>query len=228
MEFVFQERPSDSPLVEKIWQTRSEYDIPFMSTAAAYWEMVVVKYQGEMNLHLRGPETTATLMQCPPDAEFVAITFKLGTFMPKMPTRSRLNQNDVILPEASSKSFWLNGAAWQFPTFENADTFVNRLVREGLLTHDPVVSDALRGYPFDLSPRMMQYRFLQATGLAQRTIDQIERARHALHLLQQGQSILDTVEAAGYSDQPHLTRALKQYIGQTPAQVGSLSQIELA
>jgi methylphosphotriester-DNA--protein-cysteine methyltransferase len=131
----------------------------------------------------------------------------------------------VILPEASSSKFWLNGSAWQFPTFENADTFVDRLVREGLLVHDPAVDAALQGQPPDLSPRMMQYRFLQATGLPHRTIDQIERARRALSLLQHGTSILDVVEEAGYSDQPHLTRALKQYMGQTPAQVVPTLQV---
>src|SRR5690606_13083054 len=226
MSFAFQERPSDSPFVERIWHTRSEQAETFTSTASARWEMVVVNYMGKIALHLRGPETVATPMVCPADAEFFAINFKLGTFMPQLPTRNRLNQNDVILTEASSRKFWLNGSAWQFPNFENADTFVNRLVCDGLLVHDPVVSAALQGYPSDLSPRMMQYRFLQATGLPHRTIDQIERARRALMLLKQGTSILDTVYEAGYSDQAHLTRALKHYIGNTPAQVIGAVQLQ--
>src|SRR5688572_23128415 len=75
MSFAFQERRSDSPLVEKIWHTRSEQVEPFTSTASAHWEMVVVKYQGNVTLHLRGPETMATPMECPPDAEFFAIDF---------------------------------------------------------------------------------------------------------------------------------------------------------
>jgi len=54
---------------------------------------------------------------------------------------------------------------------------------------------------------------------------QIERARQALALLQQGISILDTVDQAGYADQPHLTRSLKYFIGQTPAQIVRLSQL---
>jgi Transcriptional regulator containing an amidase domain and an AraC-type DNA-binding HTH domain len=32
-------------------------------------------------------------------------------------------------------------------------------------------------------------------------------------------SILDVVYEAGYYDQPHLTRSLKYFIGQTPAQI---------
>ena len=46
----------------------------------------------------------------------------------------------------------------------------------------------------------------------------MRRAR-VLALLRQGCSILDTVEDAGYFDQPHLTRALKRWVGHTPAQV---------
>jgi methylphosphotriester-DNA--protein-cysteine methyltransferase len=50
-------------------------------------------------------------------------------------------------------------------------------------------------------------------------VRQIERARYATTLLQQGLSILDVVYEAGYYDQPHLTRALKHFIGQTSAQL---------
>ena len=62
-------------------------------------------------------------------AEFFGIIFKYGAFMPHFPVRD-LVDGDLDLPDASSKSFWLNGSAWQFPNYENADTFVDRLVRE--------------------------------------------------------------------------------------------------
>jgi len=92
-------------------------------------------------------------------------------------------------------------------------------VRESLLDCDPIIESVLRGEPQGLSPRSVQRRVLQATGLTQGSIRQIKRARHATMLLQQGVSILDTVELAGYSDQAHLTRALKYLIGKTPAQI---------
>jgi methylphosphotriester-DNA--protein-cysteine methyltransferase len=50
-------------------------------------------------------------------------------------------------------------------------------------------------------------------------VRQIERARYATTLLRQGLSILDVVYEAGYYDQPHLTRALKHFIGLTPAHI---------
>jgi quercetin dioxygenase-like cupin family protein len=90
---------------------------------------------------------------------------------------------------------------------------------EGLLLHDPVVEAALQEQLKDLTQRAVQYRFLQATGITQSTARQIERARYATFLLQQGVSILDTIQQAGYYDQPHLTRSLGRFIGQTPAQL---------
>jgi AraC-like DNA-binding protein len=128
-----------------------------------------------------------------------------------------IDLQDVNLPDASSKSFWLYGSAWQFPTFDNADTFVNRLIREGLLVHDSIVEEVLQNRLPELSPRSVQYRFLRATGLTNRTFQQIGRARHATARLKQGLSILDTVHETGYFDQPHLTRALNYLIGQTPS-----------
>jgi AraC-like DNA-binding protein len=219
MSLFMEDRASDSPFVEKVWRAQSDTAISFISQAASQWEIVVVKYQGETSLTIRGPETIASPANCPPDAEFFGIVFKLGTFLPGLPLRQRLNRNDVTLPGATSETFWLNGAAWQFPDYENADTFVNRLAWDDLLLTDPVVTAVLQGQPVELSPRAIQYHFLQATGLTHTTIQQIERARLALFLLQQGRSILDTVFEAGYFDQPHLTRSLKRYIGQTPAQI---------
>jgi len=220
VDFVFEERLSDSPFVERIWRTESARAGTFISTAASHSEMVVWKYKGETGLTVRGPETKATPAAAPEDAEFFGIVFKLGTFMPHLPA-SKLVNHAVTLPEATSKSFWLQGAAWQFPSFENADTFVSRLMREGLLVQDRVVHNVLHDHPHELSIRSIRRRFLQATGLTPKTIQQIERARHALTLLQQGVSILDTVYEAGYFDQPHLTRSLRHFIGQTPAQIAA-------
>jgi Helix-turn-helix domain len=224
MLFTFEERLSDSPFVERIWRAQSEHTGDFLSVAASQWEIVVSKYQGETTITVRGPETKVTPMHVNlVGGEWIGIIFKYGAFMPHFPVSS-LVDGDLDLPDASSKTFWLNGAAWQFPNYENADTFVEKLVREALLVCDPIIAPMLRGEPQDLSPRSVQRRFVRATGLSQGSIRKIERARHATMLLQQGVSILDTVELAGYSDQAHLTRALKYLIGKTPTQIINKSE----
>jgi Helix-turn-helix domain len=214
----FDERLSDSPFIERIWRSYSERAGTFSSIAASHWEMVVTRRQGETFLTVRGPETRATLLDCAADGEWLGIRFTRGTVMPHLPA-SGLVDSAVNLPEATSTSFWLYGAAWEFPTYENADTFVARLVREGVLVRAPVVEAALRGELTDLSLRTAQRHVLRATGLTHSGIRQIERARYATLLLRQGVSILEVVHAAGYFDQPHLTRALRYYVGPTPAQI---------
>lgn len=218
MLFEFEERPSDSPYVERIWRTQSTNAGFFTSLALSHWQMCVWKQQGKSYLTVRGPETRATPAFCPADTEFFGIVFKLGTFMPHLPA-STLVDTDATLPDANSQSVWLNSCAWQFPDYENADTFVERLVCEGLLVREPLVEATLQAQPQNVSVRSVQRRFSQATGLTRGAVSQIERARYATLLLKEGASILDTVEQAGYADQPHLTRSLKHFAGLTPAQL---------
>jgi AraC-like DNA-binding protein len=96
---------------------------------------------------------------------------------------------------------------------------VQWLVRDGLLVADPAVHAALRGEAAGSSVRTLQRHFLRATGITHSMIRQIERARYAALLLRGGVSIPDAAREAGYFDQPHLTRSMKQFIGQTPAQL---------
>jgi AraC-like DNA-binding protein len=218
MIFDFEERLSDSPFVERIWRTRSERAGPFISVAMSHWEMVVTRHEGQTMLTVRGPETKATPLHCPAGGEWLGIRLKLGSLMPHLPARQLVDQA-VNLPNAAVQSFWLQGSAWQFPDFENADTFVDRLRRDGLLVREPVVEAALQGQLKDRSLRTAQRHFLLTTGLTHSTVRQIERARYATLALQQGGSILDAIHEAGYFDQPHLTRSRNYFIGQTPAQI---------
>jgi AraC-like DNA-binding protein len=218
MIFNFEERPSDSPFVEVVWRDHCEGEGPFISMATSHWQLVVTRDESGTRCIVRGPETRATPAYAPSGVEHFGIYFKPGVVMPQFPA-SQIRDGLVELPEARSGSFWLHGSAWQAPDFENVDTFVNRLVHEGLLVRDLVVEAALRPEAQGLSARSIQRRFLRATGLTRGALAQIDRARHAAILLRQGVSIADTVDLAGYSDQPHLTRSLKHYTGQTPAQL---------
>lgn len=219
MDLVQGVRPAESSFGEMIWNAHSLRAGSFTSQAASTWEIVFTKFEGKTLIAVRGPETKASRAEFPADAEFWGITFKLGAFMPHLPVKALLDRQDMILPEASRNSFWLHGSAWELPTADNADIFINRLARQGLLVRDPVVDAALQGQPPTLSPRSMQYRMLQATGLTHKTIQQIERARRAADLLKRGTPILDAAFQLGYFDQAHLTHSLKRFIGQTPAQI---------
>lgn len=175
--------------------------------------------QGKTTLTVRGPETRVTRADCPADAEFLGIMFKFGAFMPILPARMVMDRRDVNLPEVARGSFWLHGSAWQYPNYENADAFVDRLVRHRLLVSDPTVHVVVEDQSATRSLRTVQRRFVQTTGLTFRTARQIVRARYAVALLRRGVSILNVVHEVGYFDQPHLTRSLRHFVGLTPAQI---------
>jgi hypothetical protein len=216
---IFNDRPSDSPFIERVWCSHSERAGTFHSIAACHWGMVITRHGGKTSLTVRGPETKATMADCPALGEWFAIRFALGTFMPILRPGALRDRKTVTLPDESGRSFWLNGATWEYPDFENAETFVKRLMRAGLIAKDDSVLDVLHSSPQELSRRTAQRHFLQATGVSYSTIRQIERARYATNLLKQRFAISDAVHKAGYYDQPHLTRSLRRFIGQTPAQI---------
>jgi hypothetical protein len=220
MSILYETRPSDSPYVEAVTHGRTVGEGSTIRPAEVSWHMVFTKYNGSVHPIVVGPWTTAGVASWGDGAEILWIKFKLGTFMPHLPTRAFLD-SETLLPGAASQSFWLKGCAWQFPDFENVETFIKRLARDDVLVRDPVVSAALQDQPHPqaMASRTVRHRFLRATGLTQSRIRQVERAQRAEALLRQGVSILDTVHEVGYFDQPHLTRALKQWVGYTPAQI---------
>ena len=225
MSIIFDEdRASDSPFVERVWRCHSEGSGPFIAVASGHWELVVTRLQGELTVSLHGPETRPREVYCPPDGDWLAIRFKSGTFMPQVPTARLLDGQDMVLPGAWRRSFRLNGSVWQVPSFDNAETFVARLAKAGIIARDPAVAAALQGDVQALSRRSVQRHFLHATGMTYAALRQIERARYATILLRRGVSVSDVVHEAGYFDQAHMTRGLRSLIGLTPAMIARAEQ----
>jgi hypothetical protein len=223
MSIIYEERSSDSPYVETITRGWTESDGSTVRPAEVHWHMVFVRHNGRAQSLVVGPWTSAGVVSWAEGAEILWIKFKLGTFMPHLPPRDFLDV-ETILPGATSQSFWLDSSAWQFPDYDNAETYVDRLVREDVLVRDPVVNAVLQDQPQEMASRTVRHRFLRTTGLTQSHIRQVKRAEQATVLLQQGVSILDTIYEVGYFDQPHMTRALKQFIGHTPGQIVQMSE----
>jgi AraC-like DNA-binding protein len=215
----FADRPSDSPYIERVWLGRSDGGGPFVSVAAGHLELVMTRLADFTMVTLRGPETRATTIECPPDGEWAAIRFRLGVHMPSLPTRLLLDHRDMNLPVSADGSFELHGFRWPLPDLENAERYADQLARRGVIARDHVVEAAIRGDAQPLTPRSVQRHFRDTTGITHEQFRQIERARRAVVLLRDGASILDTVHEAGYFDQAHLTRSLRVLIGETPASV---------
>jgi len=150
--------------------------------------------------------------------KFKWIVHKMGTYMPQLSGRVLLN-SVMPLQKSSARSFWLHDSTFQFPDFDHVETFIARLVRNGLLMRDRAVEDLLNDQTPPLSVRSMQRRVAHVTRLTLRLVHQIQRAHCTSALLHNGISIADTVHAAGYADQSHMTRSLKRFLGRTPAEI---------
>ncbi len=165
-----------------------------------------------------GPETRTGTAPVPEGATFVGIEFALGTSLRAVPTPALVDAG-AALPDATRRTFRLDGARWETPGPDDAEALVDRLVRCGVVVRDPLVAEVRRGGPPAVSARTVERRFRAATGLTQGAVRQIERAREAAALLSAGRPVADVVAGLEYFDEPHLARALRRYVGRTAGQL---------
>lgn len=222
MAAIYEGRTSDSPYIHTLWRGELKTGRYVICPADVCWNLLFVKHGRSVRVKAEGAASQHVLRRQMDDSEFLVIKFHLGVFMPHLPA-SRLLNGDACLPDASGHSFWLKGGTWAMPTFENAEVFVQRLFREGIIAREAVVTSAASDADLAYSSRTIRRRYLHATGLTPTQIDQISRAQQAMALLEAGRSILDVVHATGYADQPHLTRALRRLVGYTPGQIAQMS-----
>ncbi|GED89947.1 helix-turn-helix domain-containing protein [Streptomyces sp. 6-11-2] len=218
-------RPSELPYIERVWRSRSEDVSRMTSIATSHWELVFWEHHGQVQAAVLGPEPKACLAPVPKDATFFGISFALGTSMPHIPI-SRLVGGSAEIPDVTPHSVWLKGSAWHPPDYDNAEAFVRRMVREGIVDCDPIVPAMLDGATLDVSERTLQRRLVAATGLTWGAIRQIRRAREAAVLIQEGAPAQDVVHRLGYFDQPHLARSLARYIGRTATRLSAPDRAE--
>ena len=215
----FEDRESTSPYVERIWRSRSRQGGSFLSMAEGNIELVITKLPGLVAVTLRGPVSRGSLVECPPDGEWLAIRFRLGTFLPGLSTETLIDGHDLQLLVRFGNSFWLSGRFWEIPTYGNAEDLVARLAAAGIIARSHATDAATEGDVDWMSRRSVQRHFRRATGMTFSAYQQIQRARHATALIMDGRTIIDATFDAGYSDQAHLTRSIKQLIGMTPARL---------
>ncbi|MFI6028085.1 helix-turn-helix domain-containing protein [Amycolatopsis magusensis] len=214
----FETRSSDSGWVGTVWTCRSEQVSEMTSVATETWGLVFWRMRGQTYAAVTGPETRAGTAPVPEDASFVGIQFAVGTSLRGVPAPAMVNSG-IVLPDVTSRKFWLDGERWEMPGADDAEALVERLVRHGSVTRDPMVADICRGHRPAVSERTVERRFRAATGLTRGAVRQIERIRAAAVLLASGTATTDVVGVLGYYDEPHLARALRRYVGRTAQQL---------
>jgi Helix-turn-helix domain len=218
MALRFETRASASPWVDAVWTCTSEQVTEMTSVATVSWGLVFWQREGRAYAGISGPETRTGTAPVPEGASFVGIEFAVGTSLRAVPTPD-LVDGGAELPDATRRTFWLDGVRWESPGPDDAEALVDRLVRAGAVVRDPLVADVRRGHRPAVSRRTIERRFRAATGLTHGAVRQIERVRKASALLAAGASVADVIAKLEYFDEPHLTRALRRYVGRTARQL---------
>jgi AraC-like DNA-binding protein len=84
-----------------------------------------------------------------------------------------------------------------------------------LLEADPIIRDVLENKPVGMSLRSVQRHFVKIIGMSPRRVRQIESARKAVRMLQQGNTLSDVAYELEYADLSHMTRMLRRFTGYT-------------
>ena len=214
----FETRASDSLWVDTVWTCTSEQVAEMTSVATACWGLVFWERDGTAYASITGPETKTGTAPVPEGATFVGIEFAVGTSLRAVPPPALVDRG-VELPDATRRTFQLDGIRWPTPGPDDAEALVGRLVRAGAVVRDPLVTDLRRGHRPAVWGRTVERRFREATGLTQGAVRQIERARKASTLLASGVPVADVIFGLEYFDEPHLARALRRFVGRTAGQL---------
>jgi AraC-like DNA-binding protein len=216
-------READSALVQAVAQWTIGDEGRSVAAPDGCWDLVVLNQGGATRVLLTGQTTRAVTLDFAPGDDILTISFKASAFLPFIPAPQLLDRG-LLLPSAGRR-FQLAGDVFDIPHFDNVEEFVHSLARKQQISQDAVVEALRLDRPPAYSLRSIQRRFRRATGLTYSSFRQIRRARQAATLLQGGLSAVDAALQAGYADQPHMTRSLKQILGETPTEIVTLHDL---
>ncbi|HZM64323.1 MAG TPA: helix-turn-helix domain-containing protein [Candidatus Saccharimonadales bacterium] len=210
-------RSSDSPYILGVTKRLYKDNTGDVTLPDGCWDLLVVKQDEQIQIILTGAITRPVPLDFGAGTEVMNITFRPDMFHP-IPASQMLNEGKV-LPLLGKHSFVFDNAVLEIPTFDNAEEFVAKMLRLGLLQSDKLVASVLDGKPMAASERSVQRHFLQTTGMTMKFVRQVERAQLAVEMLRQGKRIIDVAHELGFTDQAHMTKSLKGIMGLRPSEI---------
>src|SRR6266566_1153790 len=98
----------------RVWTAKCDSPTDFSSIASVNPGIGFVRAGGATAVHLRGPQTKATTLSCPRDAEYFGADFRLGAYLPMFPPARLANLQDAVLPILpDGQNFWGGQARFQ-------------------------------------------------------------------------------------------------------------------
>lgn len=218
MPLIQHTRPIDSPFAESVSVLRFTSPGETLMQPDGCWDIAIIRRGDNVQVLRTGLTTRAVTFRHEADDEILVISFKPSSFMPIMPGEI-MRDEGVLLEPFGRRDFWIGSEVREIPSFDNAEAFVARLVRDGIVESSDIVASIVEGQPKAMSERTMQRHFLRTTGLTYKAFTVIERAQQAVSLLRMGRPAADVAFALGFSDQAHMINSLKAIMGQTPGEI---------
>lgn len=218
MEPSEQLRPADSPFVESIRLIQFAAAGELLMAPDGCWDIAILKRGDGVSVLRTGLTTRSVPVPHDIGDEILVVSFKPSTFMPVMPGDA-MRDRGVMLETFGGRRFRIGSDVLDIPDFENADVFVERLVRNAIVESNDLVASVIDGRPKAMSERTLQRHFLHTTGLTFKRFTLIQRAQRAVALLRDGRPAAQVAVDLGYADQAHLINSLRQIMGRTPGQI---------
>ena len=216
MAIAYEEKLSQSPLVDFVFQTEDLTDGVYVASADARWDIIFTRCpDGNKRVLLCGPSFKVRQVPYSPGYKHVGICYKPWAIFAGVPITTMLNETKLLPMASLEDTFIMQGKTWEMPTYENVDRFVAQQVKRGLLREDSIIRDVLENKPVDMSLRSVQRHFVKTIGMSPRLVRQINSARKAVKLLQQGNMLSEVAYELDYADLPHMTRMLRRFTGYT-------------
>lgn len=210
---MYEQNASASPLINCRWHAIATEDGTYNDPASEHWGLGFTRHQdGTYGAELIGPSLRARTLSGQAGEECWGVELKAHVILHGIDKRAVLGE---LAPLAvTGRTFVLADRSYAIPTYDTLEELVTELAKQGVLEGNERIRQALTGNGRGLSERTRQRQFRDTTGLTQKQIQQIERARHAFYLLQSGLSLAVAAQKAGFADQAHMTRSLKVLQGQ--------------
>lgn len=212
-------RESRSPHVNLVWWAEIDEDSTYVDAANEFWGLSFGEgaVGGAMTATLIGPTTDPRTLDMRAGERAWGVELAAHVFVRGLAKSHLVGELRPL--DTDGAWFELAGIRLPIPDLDGLEYLVGVLLRQGVLVADHRVAAALSGDGGRWSERTLHRSVAETTGLGRKRIEQLRRARTAYALLQEGLSLAEAANAAGFADQAHMTRAFTALAGQSPARI---------
>lgn len=179
--------------------------------ATVQWGIILSELNGKRAATLIGPRLNPTLTHFKANEHFIGIVFHGGTSLNGASKGELLNKIEPI-HMAKYDEFIIQGKKFHIPPYNDLDLLIQDLVNSSIISTAPIAA---------VSHRDQQRKIKKYTGLSPKQIEQAARVEHAVDLLSRHTKLSVVALQSGFSDQAHMTRDFRKFVGLTPNEIAT-------